>query len=214
MGGRLVQRDLFPLQSVRASDPGSIGGGHGRCNSRRQQANDKWMSAANRGISALNQIMGFNNFCQYPPSEAQALALGEIRAAYRRHESAAASVGEPPTGGAIRELCGGSSSYTGERADLKPFAEELISWPPLGSSPVRLEDALGATDRQWLGQWQHTMLRSETDVLAAQQAKLLTQAGRCIDPVLKHNRSKYVSYIRQMQNRGMTRFKIGYPKIG
>ena len=170
------------------------------------------MSAANRGISALNQIMGFNDFCQHPPSEAQALALDEIKAAYPRRESAAASVGEPPTGGAIRELCGGSSSYTGERADLKPLAEELISWPPLGSSPVRLEDALGAADRQWLGQWQPTMLRSETDVLAVQQAKLLTQAGRYIDPALKHNRSKYVSFIRQMQKRGMIRFKIGTPK--
>ena len=138
LAGRSVQRDLFPLPAFRSSDPGHFGTHLPPGGRRRATACDKWVSAANRGITALNQIMGLNNFSEHAVSEAQGLALQEIKAAYRPHECAQSSVGEPPTGEAIRELCGSSSSYTGERADIRPFAEESISWPCSGSSPVAL----------------------------------------------------------------------------
>ena len=31
--------------------------------------------------------------------------------------------------GALRELCGASSAYSADRADLAPYSKELVSWP-------------------------------------------------------------------------------------
>ena len=210
-GGPRVQRDIFPLPAFKTPSP--------------QDGKSSWVSGsstlweddANAAIRSLNAIMGFNSFCRTRPSEAQDLALSEIKSAYRyfASEPCEASVGEPPpTGGWLRGLCGGSAAYSGQRSDLKPYAEENVSWPSAGAVPVNLSSAWGKADQIWLKDWQSNMLRSSDDTAALQKELNITPASRYIDPALRFNRKLYVRFVQQLAKRGMVKFKACSRKAG
>ena len=112
---------------------------------------------AEEGISALNELRGTRTaHAGISTSEVQRASLKRIAAAYRRIGAdkklpPVRPLPEPPPRvGALRELLGSSSAYSGNRSDVMPYTEENISWPNTEAEPVPLRPLLLAADREWL----------------------------------------------------------------
>jgi hypothetical protein len=202
------QRDVFPLPSF-DSGPLLGGGGFSRSSARRAASKAGWTSWANDGIEALNQLSGFRSFSAGITSEVQSQVLDNIRDAYRPFSK---SSGEPPpSSGALRELCGASPSYDHNRGDVKSYAEAKVAWPAVNSSPVPLGKCLRSADSEWLQDWQR-MLRDPAE--AQELRDTLALKRHYTDPILRHNRSEYGKFVRQMHSRRMIRFKVSDGKAG
>ena len=156
------QRDILPLPTFDAIqfDRLSIS----RSSARRLHRKNKNIQWANSGIAALNALGGDGKSA---PDSSSCLNSGSI-AALRHIEESYSNMGDPHDStltpeGAFRELLGGSSFYTEERADILPYAKELVSWPDIGTSPCRLEAGLCPADRVRLADWKSSSLRSDDD---------------------------------------------------
>ena len=68
--------------------------------------------------------------------------------------------------GALRELLGTSGFNSHDRADVKSYNKDLVSWPPTGTRPAGLLGCFREADREALHDWQRPMLRDPVDFAA------------------------------------------------
>ena len=188
------QRNVFPLPEI------SSGGGGG-------PSNDFWRSLANQGIRTLNEISeGINSTCESRKklTRVQRRVQSNILEAYKDAYPEGCP-GDCTDG--LQSLCSSFRLYGSERADIKPYAKENISWPQASSKPVPLDRCLADGDREWLGTWQRHMLKQ----------------GGCtnvepvvpyIDPVLKHNPVEYAGFLHELYSRSMIKFRVANGEKG
>ena len=113
--------------------------------------------------------------------------------------------GDDASGEALLGLS--SSAYAAGIPDVgptAPFAKASVAWPAPGSHPARLEQLLGAADRNRFVDRNLHMLRS-SDV--AQQLMEDSEICPHIDPVLKYNRQSYVEFLAELHSRGLLRWR-------
>ena len=176
----MLPKELFPVPSF-ASD--AAGCGTSRSSRRRHNARshrDLWQSDC---IKTLNTMAGYGA-ASTPAvlNSAQSSCVSFVRDTFLHQ----AYPGYDASGEALLGLS--SSAYAAGVPDAgptAPYAKARVAWPAPGSQPARLEQLLGAADRNRFVDRNLHMLRS-SDV--AQQ--LMRDSDICphIDPVLKHSR--------------------------
>ena len=140
------QRDLFPLPSVGRRDF-CFSEGAGRPGPRSFAAQHERLRSANQAIFALNQLSGRGQGTggSFPScSVSTSLSIGE------KFLSIDESFFKGPDAqSALSDLLGTVGVYSSERADLKPYSRESVSWPETGSVPLAVRDGLPEADRVW-----------------------------------------------------------------
>ena len=202
---RLVPRECLPLPVPDAAASERWGGlPLSRSVVRRLQRSqhrEAWLSL---GVQAINDMFAgpgsFSVDC-LKASTSQHECLRRLRVAY-------GSVPPPERLQSAREaynelqgcLPGYSSSEVGA---LAAFREGHVALPPVGSAPVPLLTELGRKDLLFLDNPSRVLLND----LGVQEK--LSQSGLkepYIDPVLKHSRKKYSSFVCELFRRGVVKF--------
>jgi hypothetical protein len=197
------QRDLFPLPYF--EEPVfdarlSIS----RCVRRRLLMKGHSLHRCNDAILALNELagQGIKSHGTIPASSRE--AVDRVWKVFKAVDKPAADI--PSSEGALRELLGTASIYAQGKVGGAPYSRDNISWPPTGTTPVRLGHCLLETDSIWLQEGGKRMLRSEAD------AREATLASGVRKPVCDSNLFKtpavYGDFIKQFFRRGMLRFTI------
>ena len=135
-----------------------------------------------------------------PPRSSSFAALSNIASAYR-------DVGKPELNltpdGALAELLLSTSVYYDDRADVKPYAKESISWPQGGSVPSPLLEGLSPGDCSMLANWRTHMLRKSHDISHSQNDSHTNFNNTCtpaapkkayLDPALFRNALVYAVF--------------------
>ena len=215
------QRDILPLPpfAVRKIDP-SINISR---NTRRRIINRihdiDW---ANEGVTSINVLGGHDLATadtHAPPSSSFA-ALSDIASAYR-------DVGKPELNltpdGALAELLRSTSVYSDDRADVKPYAKELVSWPKEGSVPSPLLTGLSVGDRSMLANWKTHMLRNSLDTSHTHTDSNHNHTHSCmppvtkkayLDPALFRNASIYCDFLKRLDAAGMIHWARAHGRKG
>lgn len=139
------------------------------------------------------------------------MSMDMIKDAYRHFADLFRSVGEPPTAGALRELCSSAPCYAEGRCDVQPYAEAKVAWPPECTHLVDLLRLVQDADRKWLKGWQTMLVDVETATAAQREHGLHRPYS---DPVLKHNQTKYKEFIGHLLKRNMIKFKMSSDEAG
>jgi len=200
------QRDVFPLPFL--NEPGFDSGKQlSRSVRRRFLRRLKTVQWANDGIRTLNSIA----------SAGAPRALGPGHRFPKAASQAAERVakcyfdrGSPPDDDAVREgalgeLLASSSVYTTERQDIQPYARDLVSWPSPGTTPLNVLDGVPEGDREWLEGWEKHLLRDAAD-FAKESEKFESHRVYC-DPALFNVPTKYVKFLKELESRGMLRWR-------
>lgn len=136
-----------------------------------------------------------------PPAAAQLKAVEHIRQAYH-------DVGRPPADldpkEALSVLLGSTRVYGAQRADIVPYDKAKMAWPPRGSQPVELIDAVAPADSLMLRDWEQRLLlrggvRSDGDAPPA-------PVRSYIDPILGHSPAVYGDFVRELAERGLLNY--------
>ena len=196
------QRDIFPLPFLK--EDGSVRSvGLSRSVRRRILRKNHWVSWANDGVLALNQLsgVGARPAAGVAHSEGSKLCLSRIAEAY-------AGIGTKPddltSEGALRALLGCSGSY-GERQDLAPYASDLVSWAPSGQIPVNLADVLPEPDRERLVSWKSRLLRDSTEAEVLRKESGVSRPY--CDPSLTRDPKKYGDFLKRLEASNMIRYE-------
>ena len=195
----MLPKELFPVPNF-VHD--AVGCGTSRSSHRRHNARshrDNWQSDC---IRTLNTMAGYG--AADTPSvlnSAQSSCLDFVRESFLHQ----AYPGDDASGEALLGLS--SSAYAAGIPDVgptAPYAKARVAWPAPGSHPARLEQLLGAADRNRFVDRNLHMLRS-SDV--AQQLMEDSEICPHIDPVLKYNRQSYVEFLAELHSRGLLRWR-------
>ena len=89
------------------------------------------------------------------------LASAEIANAFAALGAPDQSLPSPES--ALTELLGSTSAYNRFRLDVMPYARDKVSWPPLGSTACALADGFSESDKIWLADWNHHMIKDSQD---------------------------------------------------
>jgi hypothetical protein len=123
----VIYFSLPPLAQCCAPGPGK----HKQSRSVSKRLKSHALNWANSGITALNELSGFEispGSNSYPPQVADVHAY--IRDTYLQlPPPAACGVSRE---GALSELLQSSGAYSDERSDLAPYDKSLVSWPQMG----------------------------------------------------------------------------------
>ena len=111
----------------------------------------------------------------------------------------------PSSEGALRELLGSSSVYSHDRQDIQSYAEAKVAWPAIDSQPINLVDVLPSGDCELLCDWRRTML---CDDHTAYTNRIKADV-KCVhnDPVLFRSPRQYSRFVKQVESRGMLKYK-------
>ena len=155
------------------------------------------------GVSCLNELAGFDNFCSAPPNAAQRSALQHLSSSF-------VGAGRPPpelanSKEALRALLGSSAMYASSKAGVRPYDYDLVSWPSVGSAPVTLNSALGPADLDWFRDWQSRLLRDEKEV-SSLRSELGVEEPYC-DPLLVRSTQNYQRFLKRLSRAGMLRWE-------
>eukprot|EP00435_Cladocopium_sp_Y103_P042198 s2255_g11.t1 len=194
VGDDLRQRNVFPLPEITHDEAGS-------------HSDPFWRDLANQGIKTLNELSeGVNSSFESKTKttrvqrRVQSQILEAFVDAYPRDSCL-------DHAGGLEKLCSSFRLYGSVRTDIKPYAEDNISWPQASSRPVPLGRCLNDADREWLGTWRSHMLRS--DALKVQE-----KVVPYVDPILKNNPHEYGGFLKELHTRGMLRYRIAHGECG
>ena len=204
------QRDLFPLPLLDA--PHGVSRAVCRSTARRIQRKAKWRTWANDGILTLNSLCGRGS--GGPRASGFSTVAIEVS---NKIGDAYASLGPPPSDlpspeGALSELLGADSFYSGERLGVAPYAKDLVSWPAPGSQPMCLRDGLALADRDRLDHWKDHMQRRPADA-----AHILAESGlhrAHNDQELFRSPACYGDFLCRLDAAGMLRWRIAGDESG
>ena len=112
--------------------------------------------------------------------------------------------------GALRELLLTTSVYAEDRLDVKPDDQDLVSWPPVGSTPCDLALGLPDADCTMFAEWNTRVLKpvpeSSSDSFVEPNTCTdtfkSTKKAYC-DPALFHSASVYADFLRRLDAGGM-----------
>ena len=195
-------RDVFPLPFLHE------GASHAKlaaslATSSLKQKDPNNVGWANDGIHSLNELMGAGRrdpagFLPACCSE----AVGHLYSAYSALGSAPQDL--PSPAGCYSELLAGSSCYRGERADIAPYAKDLVSWPDIGGGLLDLASSLPQADGNRLTDWKRTLLRDASEAKALQKECGVERPYN--DPKLFESPRSYSSFLTRLHACGMVRF--------
>ena len=162
-----VAKELFPLPSKNAVRRFGL---HinSQCNLNRstkrrisrKQHGAEWCDA---GLHTLNELSGlpFSECPSVPQSQAQQHALKHV---FEVYDEVPQKPGDLSCAGAFRELCNSSSRYAPcEASNRSSYVKELVSWPPVDSSPCVLTECLEGSDFLQASEWQSSFLNSSSE---------------------------------------------------
>ena len=186
MGSSTRQRDILPLPSVPAPALHS----DKRSKTSRRRACSLHKTVLTNSVIASINALGFDGSVapSYDcASSAQIDSLDRIR-------NAVDLFGKPPAGlstrRALSELCASSPMYSGS-SSRRPYNEELVSWPPVGTTAVDPFSVLTGEPLDLLQAWNSKMLRPQEEAAALLKQQGLTSSYSC--PIL-------IRPTRSMQN--------------
>jgi hypothetical protein len=137
------------------------------------------------------------------PSSAQTACLSRI-------EGVVKNFGPPPSGltpaGALQELCQSASMYVDARVDVARYSEDLVSWPPSGTTAMDPLRVLSGRPHQLLSNWQQHLLCSPDEA----QDRLKSSGVRAVhsDRQLVGCRRTYARFLKKMHAAGMLEWSL------
>ena len=138
------QSDLFQLPLHVLGDLRSPPSSASRSVRRRDESNAHSLECASDGLRALGQFCGRGRAGGGKPPRASLDAADAV-------SKSLVKLGGPPAEclpeGALRELLGAARFYAQDRADVQPYAQDMMSWPEVGTRPINLVPAVRPTDR-------------------------------------------------------------------
>ena len=224
------QRDILPLPNFDSFDLSCLS--HvSRCSKRRILRKHHSISWANDAIDAINTLGGFSSPTEIPISKlssASKQSLSIIADAFTRVGKLVKPILSPE--GAYAELLKNTSVYSDSRCDVKPYARDLVSWPPCGSKPACLIDGLEGADKDWLVGWQthmladnhdshihhHSVTHSNNNInfnnnnIHNNNSSTKSPTKAYCDPVLFRSHRNYAEFLHRLQDAGMIRWRVAH----
>ena len=90
---------------------------------------------------------------------------------------------------------------------MVPYDKDLVSWPPIGSSPAAVLDNLGGADYNLLCDWERHILKDEAARM--QHASDPCRPRPFLEPSLVRRPAVYGDFLHRLDQAGMVSWRLG-----
>ena len=196
-------REIFPLpllpsHSCQVNNPSLT-----RSVKQRVASRAHFLSWANEGLGALNDLFGCDSVGLGRPSQKSAECAKNVVDSYLALGSPKDLESPEAACSALLSKC---SVYADARADVAKYDYEKLSWPKSGSRPLKIVDHLSGKDLFSFSNWRSCMLRDVVDFQAT-----LDQEGEVkphCDPALFSSCEKYSQFLQGLDEKGMLGWRV------